>query len=81
MPAAAAVTLAMNVFAGIAAAKVYAFGPQATANISTTLVARGEFALILATMAAGRSYWLGRFLPGGPEPALPGPVRVGSGLP
>ncbi|MFJ5720081.1 cation:proton antiporter [Streptomyces sp. NPDC093149] len=90
--AAVAVTLAMNVLAGIAAAKVYAFGPQATANISTTLVARGEFALILATMAAaaglderlspfiagyvlllavlaplaaGRSHWLARVLPGG----------------
>lgn len=42
----------MNVLAGLAAAKVYGFGPQATANISTTLVARDEFALILATMAA-----------------------------
>lgn len=51
--AAVAVTLAMNVLAGIATAKLYGFGPQATANISTTLVARGEFALILATMAAG----------------------------
>ncbi|MFJ1611968.1 MULTISPECIES: cation:proton antiporter [unclassified Streptomyces] len=90
--AAVAVTLAMNVLAGLAAAKVYAFGPRATANISTTLVARGEFALILATMAAaaglderlspfiagyvlvlavlaplaaGRSHWLARILPGG----------------
>ncbi|MEU8676355.1 cation:proton antiporter [Streptomyces sp. NPDC048560] len=51
--AAVAVTVAMNVCAGLAAAKVYAFGAQATANISTTLLARGEFALILATMAAG----------------------------
>ncbi|MCM2414094.1 cation:proton antiporter [Streptomyces sp. RKAG290] len=90
--AAVLVTLAMNVLAGLAAAKVYAFGAQATANIATTLVARGEFALILATMAAGaglderlapfiagyvlvlavlaplaagRSHWLARFLPGG----------------
>ncbi len=31
---------------------MYSFGTQATANIATTLVARGEFALILATMAA-----------------------------
>ncbi|GAA3484581.1 MULTISPECIES: cation:proton antiporter [Streptomyces] len=89
--AAAAVTLAMNVFAGMATATVYAFGPKATANISTTLLARGEFALILATMAAGagldqrlspfiagyvlvlavlaplaagRSHWLARILPG-----------------
>ncbi|MFD9542414.1 cation:proton antiporter [Streptomyces sp. NPDC060022] len=91
--AAVAVTMAMNVLAGLAAAKIYAFGAQATANISTTLLARGEFALILATMAAGaglderlspfiagyvlllavlaplaagRSDWLARFLPGGP---------------
>ncbi|MGW1813010.1 cation:proton antiporter [Streptomyces sp. NPDC002125] len=90
--AAVAVTLAMNVFAGLATAKIYTFGPQATANISTTLLARGEFALILATMAAaaglderlspfiagyvlvlavlsplaaGRSQWLARILPGG----------------
>ncbi|MFG2589320.1 cation:proton antiporter [Streptomyces sp. NBC_01166] len=90
--AAVAVTVAMNVFAGMATAKIYAFGPKATANISTTLLARGEFALILATMAAGaglderlspfiagyvlllavlsplaagRSHWLARILPGG----------------
>ncbi|MFE9723524.1 cation:proton antiporter [Streptomyces sp. NPDC005794] len=90
--AAVAVTVAMNVFAGMATAKIYTFGPQATANISTTLLARGEFALILATMAAGaglderlspfiagyvlllavlsplaagRSHWLARILPGG----------------
>lgn len=90
--AAVAVTVLMNVFAGMATAKIYAFGPKATANVSTTLVARGEFALILATMAAGaglderlspfiagyvlllavlsplaagRSHWLARILPGG----------------
>ncbi len=51
--AAVALTLAMNVLAGIAAARVYSFGAQPAANISTTLLARGEFALILATMAAG----------------------------
>ncbi|OCC08383.1 cation:proton antiporter [Streptomyces sp. PTY087I2] len=90
--AAVVLTLAMNIAAGLAAAKVYAFGAQATSNIATTLVARGEFALILATMAAaagldqrlspfiagyvlllavlaplaaGRSHWLARILPGG----------------
>ncbi|MYY01260.1 MULTISPECIES: cation:proton antiporter [unclassified Streptomyces] len=95
--AAVAVTLAMNILSGIATAKVYSFGPQAAANIATTLVARGEFALILATMAAGaglnerlspfiagyvlvlavlaplaagRSHWLARLLPGRPEPAV-----------
>ncbi|PCG82229.1 cation/H(+) antiporter [Streptomyces sp. WZ.A104] len=92
--AAVALTLAMNVGAGLAAARVYSFGAQATANIATTLVARGEFALILATMAAaaglderlspfiagyvlllavlaplaaGRSHWLARILPGDRE--------------
>ncbi|MFJ1590051.1 cation:proton antiporter [Kitasatospora albolonga] len=90
--AAVVLTLAMNVAAGLAASRVYDFGSQATANIATTLVARGEFALILATMAAaagldkrlspfiagyvlllavlaplaaGRSHWLARVLPGG----------------
>ncbi|MFD0022006.1 cation:proton antiporter [Streptomyces sp. NPDC058382] len=99
--AAVMVTLAMNVFAGMATAKLYAFGAQATANISTTLVARGEFALILATMAAGaglderlapfiagyvlvlavlaplaagRSHWLARILPGRHDP-VPVPIR------
>ncbi|MFB6903777.1 cation:proton antiporter [Streptomyces bacillaris] len=89
--AAVVLTLAMNVAAGLAASRVYDFGRQATANIATTLVARGEFALILATMAAaagldkrlspfiagyvlllavlaplaaGRSHWLARILPG-----------------
>ncbi|MDT0440864.1 cation:proton antiporter domain-containing protein, partial [Streptomyces doudnae] len=47
--AAVVLTLAMNVAAGLAASRVYDFGSQATANIATTLVARGEFALILAT--------------------------------
>jgi CPA2 family monovalent cation:H+ antiporter-2 len=51
--AAVAVTLLMNVVAGVSAAKIYGFGAQPAANISTTLLARGEFALILATMAAG----------------------------
>lgn len=51
--AAVALTLAMNVLAGLGAARVYGFGAGPAANISTTLLARGEFALILATMAAG----------------------------
>ncbi|MER6693532.1 cation:proton antiporter [Streptomyces minutiscleroticus] len=49
---AVALTLAMNVLAGLGAARIYSFGPGPAANISTTLLARGEFALILATMAA-----------------------------
>ncbi|MFD5115066.1 cation:proton antiporter [Streptomyces sp. NPDC058391] len=90
--AAVAVTLVMNVLAGLSAAKIFGFGAGPAANISTTLLARGEFALILATMAAGasldarlapfiagyvlvlavlgplaagRSHWLARILPGG----------------
>lgn len=103
--AAVAVTLLMNVLAGLGAARIYGFGAGPAANISTTLLARGEFALILATMAAtaglderlspfiagyvlllavlgplaaGRSHWLARILPGGrdavpdPEPELSG---------
>lgn len=103
--AAVAVTLLMNVLAGLGAARIYGFGSGPAANISTTLLARGEFALILATMAAtaglderlspfiagyvlllavlgplaaGRSPWLARILPGGrqqasePEPELSG---------
>lgn len=104
--AAVAVTLAMNVLAGLVTAKVYAFGPQATANIATTLTARGEFALILATMAAGaglderlapfiagyvlvlavlaplaagRSHWPARFLPGGRGPGEDGGSGSGAG--
>ncbi|MFI9624726.1 cation:proton antiporter [Streptomyces sp. NPDC052042] len=51
--AAVVLTVLMNVLSGIVSARVYGFGAQAAANISTTLTARGEFALILATMAAG----------------------------
>ncbi|MEU2787565.1 cation:proton antiporter [Streptomyces sp. NPDC007100] len=46
-------TLLMNVVAGLVAARIYGFGPRPAANIATALLARGEFALILATMAAG----------------------------
>lgn len=35
-----------------AQARLYRYGPQPTANIATTLVARGEFALILAAEPA-----------------------------
>jgi K+:H+ antiporter subunit KhtU len=89
---AVAVTVVMNLVAGLLTARVYGFGPRPAANVATTLLARGEFALILATMAAaaalderlspfiagyvlvlavvaplaaGRSHWLARLLPGG----------------
>ncbi|MEU9556215.1 cation:proton antiporter [Streptomyces fumanus] len=50
--AAAVLTLVMNVLAGLCVAKLYRYGPEPAAEIATTLVARGEFALILAAMAA-----------------------------
>ncbi|MFF7486801.1 cation:proton antiporter [Streptomyces luteogriseus] len=50
--AAAALTLVMNVIAGLLVARVYRYGIDPAAEIATTLVARGEFALILAAMAA-----------------------------
>ena len=46
------ITVAMNLLAGLVTARIYGFGPQPAANVATTLLARGEFALILATMAA-----------------------------
>lgn len=51
--AAAALTVVMNIVAGLCVARVYRYGSQPAAEIATTLVARGEFALILAAMAAG----------------------------
>ncbi|MGW5617051.1 cation:proton antiporter [Streptomyces sp. NPDC003877] len=50
--AAAALTVVMNVAAGLLVARVYRYGTEPAAEIATTLVARGEFALILAAMAA-----------------------------
>ncbi|HCA84246.1 MAG TPA: cation/H(+) antiporter, partial [Streptomyces sp.] len=46
------VTIVANVGSGLTAARLYGFGARPAANVATTLVARGEFALILATMAA-----------------------------
>ncbi|GGW75945.1 cation:proton antiporter [Streptomyces caelestis] len=51
--AAAALTVVMNIAAGLLVARVYRYGTEPAAEIATTLVARGEFALILAAMAAG----------------------------
>ncbi|MFD7436389.1 cation:proton antiporter [Streptomyces sp. NPDC059861] len=51
--AAAALTVLMNIAAGLLVARPYRYGTDTAAEIATTLVARGEFALILAAMAAG----------------------------
>ncbi|MFF3015718.1 cation:proton antiporter [Streptomyces sp. NPDC057939] len=51
--AAAALTIGMNIAAGLLVARLYRYGPGPAADIATTLLARGEFALILASMAAG----------------------------
>ncbi|MCT7353566.1 cation:proton antiporter [Streptomyces sp. 15-116A] len=51
--AAAALTVVMNLVAGLLVARLYRYGTGTAAEIATTLVARGEFALILAAMAAG----------------------------
>ncbi|HEX6024593.1 MAG TPA: cation:proton antiporter [Solirubrobacter sp.] len=48
---AVAVTFAFNVLAGIFAARVYGYGSQAASNTALMLVSRGEFELILASLA------------------------------
>lgn len=45
------VTLAFNVIAGIVAARIYGYGRAAAANTALMLVSRGEFELILASLA------------------------------
>ncbi|MCX9192893.1 cation/H(+) antiporter [Carbonactinospora thermoautotrophica] len=63
---AAALTIAMNVAAGLIAARLHRYGSEPAANIATTLLARGEFALILAAMAtaAGLDGRLAPFIAG-----------------
>ncbi|MEU1800042.1 cation:proton antiporter [Streptomyces sp. NPDC019937] len=64
--AAAALTIVMNVVAGLLVARLYRYGPEPAAEIATTLLARGEFALILASMAtsAGLDARLAPFIAG-----------------
>ncbi|MFF4410902.1 cation:proton antiporter [Streptosporangium sp. NPDC001559] len=45
-------TLVLNVAAGALAARMNSFGAAQAVNISLTVLSRGEFALVLATMAA-----------------------------
>ncbi|MFJ6841115.1 cation:proton antiporter [Streptomyces griseoluteus] len=64
--AAAALTVVMNVVAGLLVARSYGYGPEPAAEIATTLMARGEFALILGAMAvsAGLDGRLSSFIAG-----------------
>ena len=61
--AAVAVTIFGNLVAGIVAARLQGFGPQEAANIGLSVLARGEFSLILASLAvvAGLDDRLGPF--------------------
>jgi CPA2 family monovalent cation:H+ antiporter-2 len=50
--AAVMLSFVLNTLAGVAAARLIKQGPQAAARISLTVLARGEFSLILASLAA-----------------------------
>ena len=50
--AAIALTVVTNVSAGFIAARMHGFGRRQAANIGSTILGRGEFSLILATLAA-----------------------------
>lgn len=50
--AALAVTIVANLAAGIIVARLYGYGRREAANITFTILARGEFSLILAALAA-----------------------------
>jgi CPA2 family monovalent cation:H+ antiporter-2 len=45
------VTLLFNIIAGVVAARLYGYGPGAASNTALMLVSRGEFELILASLA------------------------------
>ncbi|MGZ8764452.1 MAG: cation:proton antiporter, partial [Acidimicrobiia bacterium] len=68
VPIAAAVliTFALNIVAGILTARLYRFGRRAAANVGLTILARGEFSLILASLAlsAGLDARIGPFVAG-----------------
>jgi CPA2 family monovalent cation:H+ antiporter-2 len=46
-------SIVLNVAAGLIAARLHRFGPVAAANVGLTVLARGEFSLILVTLAVG----------------------------
>ena len=47
------ITIVGNVLAGVLSSRIYGFGPDQAGFVSLTVLARGEFALILASLAAG----------------------------
>jgi CPA2 family monovalent cation:H+ antiporter-2 len=51
--AAVALTFGMAVVAGAAVGRINRLGPREAANLATTVLARGEFALILVSLAVG----------------------------
>ncbi|MBV9951945.1 MAG: cation:proton antiporter [Acidimicrobiia bacterium] len=54
LPVAVAVLLSLvvNVVAGLIAARIHGYGPEAAANVGLTILGRGEFSLVLASLAA-----------------------------
>jgi CPA2 family monovalent cation:H+ antiporter-2 len=50
---AVALTLVLNVAAGLMVARLHHFGAGPAANVGFTILARGEFSLVLASVAAG----------------------------
>ncbi|HEX6576772.1 MAG TPA: cation:proton antiporter [Jiangellaceae bacterium] len=61
---AATMTLVVNLAAGIVTARLFRFNQRAAANVGLTVLGRGEFSLILATLAlaAGLDDRLGPFI-------------------
>jgi CPA2 family monovalent cation:H+ antiporter-2 len=59
-------TIVLATTAGAVAARIYGFGPEEAANIGLTVLTRGEFSLILATLAlaAGLDSRIGSFTAG-----------------
>lgn len=62
--AAVVLSLVLNAVAGLISARLYGFGRPAAANVGLTILGRGEFSLILATLAAaaGLDQRLGPFI-------------------
>ncbi|MGQ0744574.1 MAG: cation:proton antiporter [Acidimicrobiales bacterium] len=62
--AAVGLSVVLNVVAGVVAARIQGFGRTAAANIGLTVLGRGEFSLILATLAtsAGLDARIGPFV-------------------